>query len=292
MNKIIFIILISVSVCYSQELNCRVEVNYENLPVNNRELLTDFASVIESYMNTTRFTNDNWDGQKIDCSMSIFFLGAATDIDYTAQIVVVSQRPIYKSTNNSQMVTINDAQWAFQYQKGQALYANQTTFEALSSFLDFYANIIIGFDWDTWEEFGGTKYFQRAQDIVNLGAASSNAQGWQSSSSTYSRWGLVNEIFAEKYSKFRSSIFDYHYGIDIYSQNKILGQQKIVSLINTLYDMWQSEGGLTSVYVKTFFDAKYGEIIEYMKDYQDLTIFDKLKKIDPPHASRYEGVMQ
>jgi len=292
MNKIIFIILISVSVCYSQELNCRVEVNYENLPVNNRELLTDFASVIESYMNTTRFTNDNWDGQKIDCSMSIFFLGAATDIDYTAQIVVVSQRPIYKSTNNSQMVTINDAQWAFQYQKGQALYANQTTFEALSSFLDFYANIIIGFDWDTWEEFGGTKYFQRAQDIVNLGAASSNAQGWQSSSSTYSRWGLVNEIFAEKYSKFRSAIFDYHYGIDIYSQNKILGQQKIVSLINTLYDMWQSEGGLTSVYVKTFFDAKYGEIIEYMKDYQDLTIFDKLKKIDPPHASRYEGVMQ
>ncbi|HLG31614.1 MAG TPA: DUF4835 family protein [Ignavibacteriaceae bacterium] len=292
MNKIIFIILISVSVCYSQELNCRVEVNYENLPVNNRELLTDFASVIESYMNTTRFTNDNWDGQKIDCSMSIFFLGAATDIDYTAQIVVVSQRPIYKSTNNSQMVTINDAQWAFQYQRGQALYANQTTFEALSSFLDFYANIIIGFDWDTWEEFGGTKYFQRAQDIVNLGAASSNAQGWQSSSSTYSRWGLVNEIFAEKYSKFRSAIFDYHYGIDIYSQNKILGQQKIVSLINTLYDMWQSEGGLTSVYVKTFFDAKYGEIIEYMKDYQDLTIFDKLKKIDPPHASRYEGVMQ
>jgi hypothetical protein len=98
------------------------------------------------------------------------------------------------------MVTINDGQWSFQYQKGQALYANQTTFDALSSFLDFYANIIIGFDWDTWEEFGGTKYFRRAQDIINLGASSSNAQGWQSSSSTYNRWGLVNDILAEKYS--------------------------------------------------------------------------------------------
>jgi len=292
MNKIFFLVIICTSVCCPQELNCRVEVNYENLPVNNRELLTDFASVIESYMNTTHFTNENWDGLKIDCSLSIFFLSAATDIDYTAQIVVVSQRPIYKSTNNSQMVTINDGQWAFQYQKGQALYANQTTFEPLSSFLDFYANIIIGFDWDTWEEFGGTKYFQRAQDIVNLGASSSNAQGWQSSSSSYNRWGLVNDIFAEKYSKFRSSIFDYHYGIDIYAQNKTQGQQKIAALINTLFDMWEAEGGIKSVLVKTFFDAKFGEIIDYMKGYHDLTIFEKLKKIDPPHAARYEGVMQ
>lgn len=292
MNKTIFLILIGASVCYSQELNCRVDVNFENLPVNNRELLTDFDSVIESYMNTTRFTNDNWDGLKIDCSMSIFFLNAANEIDYTAQIVVVSQRPIYQSTKNSPMVTINDGQWSFQYQKGQALYPNQTTFVPLSSFLDFYANIIIGFDWDTWEEFGGTKYFQRAQDIINLGAASSNAQGWQSSSSAYNRWGLVNDIFAEKYSRFRSSIFDYHYGIDIYGKNKSQGQQKIASLINTLFEMWETEGGIKSVFVKTFFDAKFGEIIDYMKDYHDLSIFDKLKKIDPPHAARYEGVMQ
>ena len=35
----------------AQELNCRVDVNYESLPVNNRELLADFSSVIENYMN-------------------------------------------------------------------------------------------------------------------------------------------------------------------------------------------------------------------------------------------------
>ena len=56
--------------------------------------------VIENYMNTTRFTNEDW-GQKIDCSMSIFFTSAGSDVDYSAQIVIVSQRPIYRSTNNS-----------------------------------------------------------------------------------------------------------------------------------------------------------------------------------------------
>ena len=85
--------------------------------------------------------------------------------------------------------------------------------------------------------------------------------------------------------------FDYHYGVDIYQQNKILGQQKLVSLIDNLYNMWETEGGLKSVLLTTFFDAKYGEIIDLLKDYKDLTIFEKLKKIDPPHAARYEAVL-
>ena len=33
----------------AQELNCTVTVNYEGLAVNNRELLIDFGSVVESY---------------------------------------------------------------------------------------------------------------------------------------------------------------------------------------------------------------------------------------------------
>lgn len=287
MKTLIIFFALSISV-FAQELNCRVDVNFESLPVNNRELLADFANEIESYMNTTRFTTENWDGLKIDCSLNIFFISASGDVDYSAQVIVVSQRPVYQSTRNSPMLTINDGAWSFRYERGQALYAGQSTFDAVTSFLDYYAMIIIGFDSDTFGEYGGTKYFQRAQDIVNLGASSNSSNGWLSSSSSYNRWGLVHDLLAEKYSKFRSAIFDYHYGVDIYQQNKILGQQKIVSLIENLYNMWEVEGGLKSVLLTTFFDAKYGEIIELLKDYDDLTIFEKLKKIDPPHAARYE----
>jgi len=290
MIKTLILFLALTTAGLAQELNCRVEVNYESLPVNNRELLADFASEIESYMNTTRFTDIDW-AQKIDCSLTILFSSTSGDVNYTAQIVVVSQRPVYNSTSNSLMLTINDAAWSFRYERGQALYSNQSIFDGLTSFLDFYAMIIIGFDWDTWEEFGGNRYFQRAQDIVNLGASSGFSNGWLSSSASYSRWGLVNDILEEKYSKFRSSVFDYHYGVDIYQQDKVLGQQKIVSLIENLYNMWEVEGGLKSVLLVTFFDAKNGEIIDLLRDYKDLTIFEKLKKIDPPHAAKYEAVM-
>jgi len=287
----LFILFLALSATgLAQELNCRVEVNFESLPVNNRELLADFANVIESYMNTTRFTEIDW-AEKIDCSLTILFSSASGDVDYSAQIIVVSQRPVYNSTSNSLMLTINDAAWSFRYERGQALYSGQSTFDGLTSFLEFYAMIIIGFDWDTWEEYGGSRYFQRAQDIVNLGATSGFSNGWLSSSSSYNRWGLVNDLLAEKYSKFRSTVFDYHYGLDIYQQDKVLGQQKMVSLIDNLYNMWKVQGGLKSVLLKTFSDAKHGEIIDLLKDYSDLTIFEKLKKIDPQHAVKYEAVM-
>lgn len=275
---------------FAQELNCRVEVNFQSLPVNNRELLTEFAGVIENYVNTTRYTNEDY-AQKIDCSMSIFFTSAGSDVDYAAQIVIVSQRPVFRSTKNSPVLTVNDGQWQFKYQKGQALYSNQTTFDPLTSFIDYYALIIIGMDMDTFEPGGGTVFFKRAQDIVNLGSNSASSLGWQSSSSTYSRWGLVNEILSATYSFFRNSIFDYHYGIDIFSQNKQLGQQKIVGLVNVLWIMYEKLGSINSVYVRTFFDSKSGEIIDYLRDYPDPELFSKLKKIDPPHSSKYEEVM-
>jgi Domain of unknown function (DUF4835) len=290
MNKFFFVVvflLISVSI-YSQELNCNVIVNYQNLPVKNRELLVDFPNVVEQYMNTTRFTDEVWEGDKIDCTLNIFFTSASSDVEYGAQIVVVSQRPIYQSTMNSPMLTINDGDWSFKYEVGQSMYVNFNVFDPLTSLLDYYALVIIGFDTDTFEEFGGTPYFKKAFDIVNRASNSTYNNGWLANNNVYSRWGLVSDLLNEKYAGFRSAIFDYHYGIDIFAQNEEIGQAKIVELIDVLYSLYQQSGIIKSVFVQTFFNAKYGEISDRLRSYTDKTIFDKLKKIDPSHAGRYD----
>lgn len=291
MKKIFLMLLLISSYNYSQELNCTVIVNYQNVPVKNRELLVDFKNVVENYMNTTRFTDLNWDGDKIDCSLNIFFTSAGSDVSYSAQIVVVSQRPVYQSTRNSALLTLNDSEWSFKYEVGQSMYANLDAFDPLTSLLDYYGLIIIGFDMDTWEEFGGTPYFNKAFDIVNLASTSNNKSGWLPSNKIYSRWGLVSDALNEKYAAFRSAIFDYHYGIDIFAQNKEVGQAKIAELIDGLYDLLERTGIMKSVLVQTFFNAKFGEITDHLKGYPDRTIFTKLKKIDPSHAGRYELAM-
>ncbi|MHA2100888.1 MAG: type IX secretion component PorD family protein, partial [Candidatus Kariarchaeaceae archaeon] len=124
MKKIVLIFLLVTSVNFSQELNCNVIVSYESLPMNNRDLLRDFASVVRDYMNKTQFWNLPWEGDKIDCTLNINFISASSDVSYSAQIVVVSQRPVYQSTNNSQILKINDALWSFNYEVGQSMYAD------------------------------------------------------------------------------------------------------------------------------------------------------------------------
>jgi hypothetical protein len=291
--KLFFLILfLFTSLNLAQELNCKVNVNYEGLSVNNRELLINFANEVEKYMNTTQFTGEAWDGQKIDCSLDIFFTGGSNEVDYSAQVVVVSTRPIYNSDRQSPMLTINDPTWSFRYVKNQAFYANQSTFEPLTSFLDFYANIIIGFDWETWKDLGGTLFFKRAYDIVNLANNSPYKKGWERNNSSYSRWGFCEDILNDKFRPFREAFYEYHVGgVDYYTVNKPLAQERIANLVNVLNEM-KIKTDINSVLIRQFFDSKYGEIIELLRSYPDPSIFAKLKKVDPSHSTKYDELIQ
>ncbi len=287
---IVFIYLLSVNVT-AQELNCRVNVNFEKLPINNRELLANFASEIETYLNKTQFTNEPFEGEKINCSLNIFFTNAASDIEYTAQVVVTSTRPVYKSDRQSPMLTINDANWNFKYEKGQPLYSNQSIYDPITSFLDFYANIIIGFDYETWGEFYGSEFFQKAFNIANLGMNSNYKKGWERTSDAYNRTRLCEDLLNDKFRPFREAFYEYHYGVDLFQVDKLQAQEHIANLVNVLNDL-KNKTDINSVLIRTFFDAKNGEITDLLSDYRDLNIFNKLKRIDPSHISKYNEVLK
>lgn len=287
---IIFFLFLS-SISFAQELECTVNVNYESLPINNRALLEDFAQVVQDYMNKTHFTDD-WVGPKIHCSLTILFISASSDVDYTAQAVIVSQRPIYNTINYTSMLRVNDNNWSFRYEKGQSLYANQSTFDPLTSFLDYYAYIIIGLDYDSYEELGGTEYFSKAFGIVNLGNSSSNSSGWQASGLSYSRWNLVSDLLNDKFRPFREAFYNYHYnGLDIFKDHRQLALENIINLVTTL-DQLRTKVDLNTTIIKAFFDAKYGEIADYLKYANNPDLFTKLKKIDPRHISKYDEALK
>jgi len=189
MKMFLLCLLISSTLTLAQELNCKVTVNMEKIATGNKELLANFGRTIEDYMNKTRFTSERWDGPKIDCGLNIL-ISTASDNNYSAQVVVTSQRPIYKSLKNSLMLNINDGSWSFLYEKDQALQSNQSVYDPITSLIDYYANVIIGFDVDSYEKLGGSAYFTKALDLVNLGATSQYSNGWQNSSAAYSRRGL------------------------------------------------------------------------------------------------------
>ncbi len=290
MKKILVLLFGFTSLLFSQELNCDVTVNTESIPQESRDLLSNFSSSIESYINQTRFTDQNWEYPKINCALSIFVTSASDETHYQAQVVVTSQREILKSDKHSLMLSINDNSWSYEYVNGQPLYSRQSVFEPITSLLNYYAYIIIGFDADSWDELGGTPYFTKAYDIVNLGANSNFKTGWERNSSSYSRRGLVEDLLNEKYRPFREAIYKYYYGLDYYEQNKAEGQKYIAELVDALLNL-KKKVDLNGVFVKVFFDAKYGEIIDRLRTYPDKTIFEKLKKIDPSHQAKYDEAL-
>ncbi|MDR3667585.1 MAG: DUF4835 family protein [Ignavibacteriaceae bacterium] len=290
MKYLLLIFILYTSVGLTQELNCKVTVNMEKLQSAAKDPLVGFQKTVEDYLDKTKFTQVIWEGGKIECSMNILFQ-TADNPNYTAQVIVSSQRPLYHSSQNSLMLNVNDGSWRFTYQKDQPLNSNQSIYDPITSFLDYYAFVIIGLDADSYDKLGGTRYFSKALDLVNLGSTSAFSDGWQNSSASYSRRGLVEDLMSEKYRSFREAFYEYHYnGLDIFNWNQTIAIKNMAKLV-TAIDNIRAKSDINTVLMKVFFDSKNGELAESFKVYPNRDIYKTLKKIDPAHAKKYDDAM-
>jgi hypothetical protein len=280
------LILIS-SQIYSQELEAKVVLNYEQLPMKYKEKLVNFAMEVETYLNTTQFSGSPWEWPRIKCNFNIFFTGAGGETSYNAQVVVTSSRPIEGSGNSTLMFSALDNTWSFEYEVGQPMYFAQTDFDPLTSFLDYYAYIIIGLDSDSYEAFAGNDYYNQALRIAVLGSSSSYSDAWLRKSSSYNKRAFVEDLLDATYTQFRKDFTDYHYnGLDLYYQNKSQTYRSIAKLINNLEKLMKTLNK-RSVLISNFFETKHKEIIKYMLELDDRSIFETLKRVDSPRLSKY-----
>ena len=288
MKKIIFIFLLVFSgLNFAQELNAKVYVNLEKLETVGRDNLESFEQLIEDYLNNNKFTGADWEGDKIDCSFNIFFLSSGDNV-YNAQVVVTSLRKVYNSDSESLMLRIQDNNMSFNYEKNQSLYFNPREFDALLSFLDYYAFMIIGSDMDSYEPLGGTPFYTKAIEIAILGSNSAFSKGWSLETSAYNKRGLVEDLLRSNFQQFRIDFYDYHYnGLDILKEDKKEATKNIVKLVENLDGIY-SQISRMNLLMRVFFDTKSKEIFSLVKDYPDKSILNTLKRLDPSHISIYE----
>jgi hypothetical protein len=172
------------------------------------------------------------------------------------------------------------------------MYFKQVDFDPLLSFLDFYAYLIIGFDSDSYDPMGGSEWFNKALEIVVKGAGSNNKTGWEYQSASYNKRALLNDLMAAKFQQFREDYYDYHFnGLDIFSRDKAKAQANIVKLINHLNEKIDQLDP-RSVLMRVFFNAKAGEMTDYLMDFPDKSIFNTLIKIDNSNMSKYEKALE
>jgi len=289
MKKLIFILLlIPFRMIFAQEIAAKVTVNFESLQTEYREKLVNFASQVEDYINKNKWTDLKWEGPKIPVSIQVYFKSGNPSNRYSAQVVISSQRPIYQSEKSTLMLKLIDPNWEFTYEKNQVLLFNPSLFESLTGFINYYVYVILGIDSDSYEEFGGTKFFNQALSIAYQGASSNFSNGWAPGEGSFNRVDFVSEYLNEKFQNFRKAFFDYHYnGLDLASEDPTLPAKKLINFIKVLEDL-RNKVFSRSILLKVFFDTKYLEFCEVLRNYSDKSVFDRLKKIDPAHISTYD----
>jgi hypothetical protein len=278
----------------AQELDCNVTIDMEQLTSEARENLAEFVSQIRQYMNGYHWTKEGIDGDKIQCTVQIKFVGASSENHYTAQAFIGSQRQIYRLGKNSAMLRVLDEKWEFQYIRNQSLNHDEYRFDPLLSFLDFYGNLIIGYEFDSYKPSDGTQFFQKALDIVNKSrSAGSAGAGWEASPrATFSRGQLVDELLNPKFEDFREAVFQYHFkGLDLLYKNGVKARKNVLSSMEMIAKVLEKVNQ-NSLAIRLFFDTKAPEIADVFKDDPDReTILTRLGKIDPAHQSDYDETL-
>lgn len=275
----------------AQEIECKVTVNFEQLPPQNKSDLSDFAEKIQRYINTYKWTNVDLGDEKIQCTLNIFFTSASGN-NYQAQIFIGSQRKIYSSDKSTAVLRVFDDKVEFFYDKNAPLYHDEFRFDPLLSLIDFYMYIVIGYDFDTYEPLGGSEFFEKAFRICTNAQSSRYSKGWQKVTSGYSRFNLINEILDPRYVSFRKAMYDYHYnGLDLLQKQPEEAIATIDSALDVLIKIKNENP--TSTLVKLFFDAKYMELAEILRNAKNKeTILKKLILADPSHQSTYLEYMK
>lgn len=293
--KKIFLLIALISIItstFSQELNCKVDINSDQIPGTDKHLFDLLKTAVFEFMNNRKWTNDAFKPEeKIDCNILIT-LTPGTD-SYMASILVAANRPVYKASYNSPLLNYNDKDYQITYVENQPLdYSDNTYSSNLTSVLGFYAYLIIGMEYDTFSPNGGTPYLQKALAVVN-NAQNAAEKGWKAFDGTKNRYWLINNMMDASFIPLRECMYNYHRkGLDMMVDNKESGRTTILETIESLKKVHEAKP--LSFNMQVFFQTKSEEIINIFSGAfpdEKSKIINTLNEIDPTNSNKYQRII-
>lgn len=299
MKKLLYLfsILLFVQTGFAQELRCNIAVNASKITGVNKNIFRSMQMDLYDFMNNRKWTNHKYtNNERIECSINIQLNRQISGDEYEGMITVQSKRTAYGSSYKTTMLNIRDEGFRCKYQEYQAIeFVENGNQDNLTSVLAYYAYIILGFDYDSYELNGGTEYFEKARQIVNESQNFPNSyKGWKAFESDYNRYWLVDNVMNSSYSDFRECNYIYHRkGLDAMAESVEGGRAEIAEAIRLIQKVFRARSRL--YITQLFFDAKSNELVSIFSqsypDEQDRVV-QILSECDPSNASKYERIKQ
>lgn len=295
MKKTIGLLLLTLAsfAVNAQELNTRVQILAPTVNNANRRSLDVLQNAIRDFMNNNKWTNETYLPQeRIDCNLVINITAWDGNASYTAEAQIQSSRPVYGSSYSTTLLNMSDKDFSFTFNEGQSLdFSDQNFVSNLSSLLGFYAYTIIGLDKDSFGKLGGTPYYQKALNLINI-AQTSGGKGWRPVDGLRNRYWLNENLLSNTFKPLRLFIYEYHLnGLDKLQGNLGNGTKSILSSLSDLKQFDKQKLG--SIFPNVYFAAKADEITNVLAlaDPQDKNkAYNLLIEIDPANTGKYDGL--
>jgi len=294
------IILILALICSSvlvhgQELRCNVSVSSSRVEGTYKQVFESMRTAIYEFMNNRKWSDKVYTSdERIECTIFIQITDQVSADEFKGTMQVQLNRPIFNASYNSPILNIKDNDLQFRYVEFQPMdFDESSNTNALTNILAYYANILLGFDCDSFSPLGGSAYFQKARDIVNR-SQNASEKGWRAFEGNFNRFWLVENLTNKAYGPFRELIYRYHrLGLDVMAEKPDIGRSEIADALKNMQRVYRAK---PDTYInRIFFDAKSDELVNiFSKGSSDEKgrVMVVLTECDPSNSGKYAKILE
>lgn len=276
-----------------QELNMRVTVQAGPAFQGDQTALRQLEQDLTRYINDRKWTEDEFmPEEKINGSVTLMIESRPSPDQFEGSLQILSLRPVYNSMYETSVLNFNDRDFSFKYLGQQALEFSENTHTSnLTSVINFYVFMMLGFDYDSFKLNGGDAWFRRAQNVANV-AAPSREKGWNFTDGNRTRYWLLENMQNNTMKDIRKIIYEYHRkGLDVMAEDQEAGRKHILDQLKELQKFHKQN---PQAYIsRVFCDTKKLELVDIFKNAPDgekaqmLTI---MAEVDPSNLGFYNRV--
>jgi hypothetical protein len=227
--------------------------------------------------------------------MAINITGIPRTGRFEARMQIQSVRPIYNSNYESIMINIADRNLNFDFTESQPLIYTQNTFnENLVSILAFYANFLLGMDFDSFSELGGQAYYDEALNIARSANQQGFKPGWEQFGNIESKYSLIQSALNSQLEPVRKSLYLYYRkGLDVMEDNPEQARKSILEALENIQKA--NKLNPNSPFITLIIQSKADEIVQIFTE-GDLALrrkaYEIMRELAPANSERYEVMIK
>ncbi len=296
-KQIILIFLLSLQsiTSYTQDLLFEVQVDASTVNTSETSIFNNMQSSFRQFYNEKKWMDKDIEQfERIKAVMVINITEIPQTGRYKGKGQIQSVRPIYGSSYESIMINLADQNLQFDFAESQPLIYTPNSFnDNMVSVLAFYANIIMGLDFDSYSELGGQEYFDEALNIARSAQQQKSGPGWGQFEEE-SRYVLIQSILNGQLEPVRRGLYLYYRkGMDVMHKDPDAARESILEALRNIRKARKLNP--RARFITVLIQSKTDEIISIFKE-GDLNVrrevYEIMREIAPGNSEKYEVMIK